>query len=137
MIKTIVEPRIRREFLPQISLLDLENYHLDHPQNWQRIAEQRPEFYTVISRGNNVLGYSLVLPLRREAYESLRAGKIGDFELQPRDISDDPAGFYVASVAASRQIRNRFPLLCGVLVGLVGAQTIRASKEVIAMSRTH
>jgi len=138
MNKTIIEPRLRPELLPQVCLLDLQNYNLSHPENWLRIAEQRPENYTTITRGDNLLGYSLVFPLKKAAYEALRAGRIGDFELQLKDLSEEPAGFYVASVASSMRIRGRFPFLGGLLVGLVGAQTIKTPKEVIAIpvSRT-
>jgi hypothetical protein len=129
----IVDPRLEKRFLPQISDLDQINFKLEHPRNWIEISESRSDLYTLIRRGEEVLGYVLIMPLRRPTFEALKSGTLGDYEVGLRDLSENPAGIYVASVASSPRIRNKFGFIGGLLVGIVGGQIAKVPTEVLAI----
>lgn len=137
MGKIMIDSSLNRKYLSQLFELDLANFGIAEGDNWKKIAESKPELYSVLRRNDKVLGYTLVLPLRNQAYGELKQGRLSEEELNLKDITENPGGFYVASVASDPNAK-KFPFIGGTLVGMVAGQTMRLPMEVltIAISRT-
>jgi hypothetical protein len=102
------------------------------------MAEKTPWLYHVLRQGNNVLGYTLVLPLRKTAFNEMKTGEIWENELGFSDINEvNPEGFYLSSVAASSKVISaQQNYITGRLCGVAGGQLGRSSKPVIAVPIT-
>jgi len=132
----VLDSALRREDIGQLCDIDRFNFNSEPTANAIELAERRPGMYHVLRRGDEVLGYTLVMPLRKITFDALKQGKIWEDELTVADVSNSPGGLYICSVAASQRVKNRAPFVSGTLVGLVGGQVGRASTEVIAVPVT-
>jgi hypothetical protein len=105
-------------------------------------AEHRPEMYTLITRESTknvdrVLGYGLVMPLRKIALDALKDGKMGEEELELKYLAEkDPEGFYIASLAVNPSIRSKFPIVSGLIIGNTIAPAIKGDRETLAVTVT-
>ncbi len=126
-----LDARLERKYVDQVIELDRANYEQDPFPAALAWAEQKPWLYTLLRRGETVLGYGLVIPLIKNAFEALKEGRIWEDEITLDDISEtSPDGYYLASIAASADANYRERAL---IVGSTVGQLLRISKEVIAV----
>lgn len=132
-----LDSRLKRKYIPQIAEIDFATYGAMPSENYEKIALRFPEAYKVIRFGNRVLGYTLVLGLNKRCLDALKQGRIGEEEINIRDISQtSPEGIYIASIAAANFVKNKKPFISGTLVGILAGQVIDFRGEVIAMPVT-
>ena len=133
----ILDPELDRSYIEQLCDIDRISFQSEPFQNALEWAKQKPWMYSVLRRGNDVLGYTLIMPLRKNAYESIKKGRMWETEISVIDIDNThPEGFYLASIASARITRNRFPFINGILCGIAGGQLERASLEIMAIPVT-
>lgn len=126
-----IDFKLQKEFRDQLIDLDRTVYQQEPYQNQLLIAERRPEAYTIIRRGDQVVGYGLVLPLRKAAFDSLKKGKIWESELDVKCLADrTPAGFYISSIAARPDASERERAM---IVGSTVSPPLRINFETVAI----
>jgi hypothetical protein len=129
----VIDNEVRREYFEQLFRIDASSFSEEPTENEIAWAEERPWMYRVLRRRNDVLGYTLVMPLRKVAFDALRSGRIWEHDIRVKDISDDPEGFYIGSVASSPSVRLIQPVITGTLLGVMAGQVGRSNKEVMAV----
>ena len=134
----ILDNELESSYLEQICNIDKVAFQLEPTKHFLTIAKKTPWLYHVLRQGNNVLGYTSVLPLRKTAFNAMKTGEIWENELQFSDIDEiNPEGFYLLSVAASSKvISSQQYCITGRLCGVAGGQLGRSSKPVIAVPIT-
>ena len=137
-IHLLLDNELDKAYLEQLCDIDRAAYQLEPTPQALVWAERKPWMYHILRRGDEVLGYTLVIPLRKIAYDAMKQGRIWEEELRVSDIDGtDPKGFYGGSIAASPKVRfNRQPFITGTLCGILGGQLGRSSREIIAIPIT-
>ncbi len=126
-----IDFKLQREHFGQLIDIDRIVFRQEPHPNQVAIAERRPELYTVIRRGDHVVGYGLVLPLRKAALTALKEGKIWEDELNIGCLTDRlPAGFYISSIAAIQDASERERAM---IVGSTVSPPFRTPFETIAI----
>lgn len=132
----ILDNELYERYLLQLCEIDRASFGSEPTPQAMQWAKAKPWMYYVLRAGEEVIGYTLVMPLREVAFNAMKKGELWENRLQVSDVADsDPKGFYVASIAASnRMLRYSFVVgtLCGILLGELG----RCSKPVIAVPIT-
>ena len=127
-----MDARLDPEFLDQIIAIDWEAFNEGPDPFFLQMTETHPDLYVVARRGKQVKAYGLVLPLRKVAFDAIKAGKMWETELALRDLDlSNPHGFYVAAIAAHPRanIWER-----GMLVGSAMGTVMRVPQETIAVA---
>ncbi len=134
----VLDNELDRKYLGQLCEIDWTAFKLEPTAQAVEWAEENPWMYHVLRRGDDVLGYTLVMPLKKRAYDAMKQGRIFEDELELRDIdNNNPKGLYIGSIAASPKVRfNKHPFVTGTLCGVLGGQLGRSSREVIAIPFT-
>lgn len=128
----VIDNKLERAYLDQLVALDRTAYHQEPTRVSLDWAERRPEMYTILRRGDYVVGYGLVLPLRQAPFEALQDGNIWEDELLVSCLSDSstPDGYYLASIVA---VPNATARERAMIVGVTVGPLLRAPRETIAI----
>ncbi len=125
-----IDFKLQKEHFGQLIDIDRAVFQQEPHQNQIAIAERRPELYTVIRRGNDVVGYGLVLPLRKTALKALKEGRMWEDEIGLDCLTDRPVGFYISSIAAKLDASERERAM---IVGSTVSPPFREKHETIAI----
>ncbi len=126
-----IDFKLQKEHVGKLIEIDRIAYQQEPHQNQLLIAERRPELYTIVRRGDHVVGYGLVLPLRKAVFKALKEGRMWEDELGFDCLTDRlPAGFYIASIAAKLEASQRERAM---IVGSTVSPPLRARAETIAI----
>ncbi len=126
-----IDFKLQKEYFGQLIDIDKAVFQQEPRPNQVAIAEKRPELYTIIRRGDKVVGYGLVLPLRKAALTALKEGRIWEDELDLGCLTDRlPTGFYISSIAAIQDASERERAM---IVGSTVSPPLRIPIETIAI----
>jgi len=126
-----LDATLKRRYVGQVVELDRINYQQAPFPAALAWAEQRPWMYTLLRRGETVLGYGLVIPLIKSAFEALKEGRMWEDEITLNYIAENsPRGYYLASIAANPEANYRERAL---IVGSTVGSLLRSPQEVIAV----
>jgi hypothetical protein len=133
----VIDNELDMKYIGQLFDIDKYNFGIEPAKNFLEMSERYPWMYHVLRKGDQVLGYTLVMRLREAAHEALKTGAIWEDELSWTDIDvEGPGGLYLSSVAAAESVKGKYPFVSGLLCGIVGGQLGRLSEEVIAIPVT-
>lgn len=133
MGKIILDPKLdTRKYGEQLEQLDIATYGTEADPTMQEIALAFPQLYRVLRRDDQVLGYTLAIPLKEDFFNAMKNGEVWEQNISVDDIDPSGSGLYIASIAASPKIKNKVPFLSGTLVGNLAERAISFNGEVIA-----
>ena len=128
-----IHPRLGRRHIDQVVEIDFANYQQTPSPVAIRNAEENPWNYTILTFGDRVEGYGLVVPIDTFATEALKRGEIDEDELMSRHVTNarDCNALYIASLATRL---NTHATLRSRLVGYTLGPVLRSEKPVLAVA---
>ncbi len=128
MSKLTFDSKLNPEYMAQIAAIDVDAYGATPDPAILPIATNFPELYRVLRRGNQVLGYTLAIPLKSEIFHAMKNGEAWEQDITVENVDPSAKGLYIASIASAR---NRRAFLSGTLVGVLGEKAMVFDGEVI------
>ncbi|MGV8152335.1 MAG: hypothetical protein ACP5OG_04585 [Candidatus Nanoarchaeia archaeon] len=121
----------------ELARIDKENYNQLPEANWQDIALNYPNLYTLFKQENKICGYHLTLPLNEYSYNKLKNAEILESNLTSKDVSlKDPYGIYLASIGLDPDARKKNPLIGSTLMNNLINKLIDYDKNFLVMPIT-
>ena len=126
-----IDFKLHKGHIDQLTAIDRVVYHQEPDQNQMAIADRRPELYTIIRRGDFVIGYGLVLPLRKAVFKALKTGQIWEDEINLECLTERlPTGLYITAIATVPGASERERAM---LVGSTVSPALRTPIETITV----
>lgn len=135
MHKTKIQIGIRSKQIKELVAIDRESYGSEPEESFLQFAQENKDAYLILTTGEKVQGYGLVIPVTCEGIEGIIHGKMDESEILKNTMHyKDAEGFYIASIATRQNLPGA---LASRLVGYTAGQIIRSEKPVIAVAVSH